>query len=252
VGISIEPTRQRFGAVVTGVDPGAVDEATARKLHDAWHEHLVLFFPGINLTEEQHVAFAGVFGDIAATSQSAEADRRGIPTHPEHPEILVLENKAPSVWHTDVTFTPAPPAGSLLVMRDCPPRGGDTLWSSLYTAYEALSEPVKRLLDGLAAVHGRPPMTSTATHPDIKEHPVTGRKMLYVNRYWTDHIDGVSGDESRGLLDMLFNVMERPDHTIRWQWSPGDAALWDNHATMHYACNDYTGRRLVNRVTIYR
>jgi taurine dioxygenase len=249
--LSIVPTRQRFGAIVTGLDASNIDTPTARKLHDAWHEHLVLFFPGINLTEDQHMALGRIFGEISATSQSADADRRGLPTHPDHPEILVLENKAPSVWHTDVTFTPNPPLGSLASMRDCPSRGGDTLWSSLYTAYEALSENMKQMLQGLNAVHGHAPTTSTATHPIIREHPRTGRKLLYVNRYWTHHIENLSPTESRGILDTLYTIMEQPDHIIRWQWNPGDAALWDNDATMHYACNDYAGRRLLNRVTIY-
>jgi taurine dioxygenase len=254
MALTIAALPQSLGATVTGLDPSAgIDDDLARELRAAWSEHLVLFFPGLHLTDEQHLALGRVFGDLAATSQKDD-DYRTQRSFGPNGEILVLDGaeQRANAWHTDVTFTEHPPAGALLSMQSCPARGGDTLWSNQYAAYEALAEPVKQLIDGLTATHGRPGMTGMSSHPMVRTHPVTGRKALFVNRGWTSRIDGFSVIESQGILQMLWAHSEKPEFTVRWSWTPGDAALWDNRCTQHYAVDDYgTETRVLHRVTIY-
>lgn len=212
MALTIEPLPQALGARVTGLDPAApIDAALEAELRAAWAEHLVLFFPGLGLTDEQHIRLGSVFGALAATSQSDDdyrtKDKRG-----PNGEILVLDGakERANAWHTDVTFTAHPPIGSLLSMQVCPTRGGDTTWANQIAAYEALSTPVRAFLDGLTATHGRPGLTGMSSHPMVVTHPVTGRRALYVNRGWTARIDGLSQIESQGILQMLFAHSEKP------------------------------------------
>jgi taurine dioxygenase len=253
--LTVTPLPQALGATVEGLDPHHLDDAVVEQLLAAWHENLVLFFPGIHLDEAAHVALGSVFGRLAATS-AGDDDHRGKETLGPNGEILVLDGSRPqdraSTWHTDVTFTPQAPIGSLLAMQESPAKGGDTLWSNQYVAYEALSPAIRELVDGLEAVHGRPGLTGTTTHPVVVTHPVTGRRALYVNRGWTTQILGLSQIEGRHLLSMLCEHAERPEFSLRWTWATGDAALWDNRCTMHYAVDDYgDAPRRLHRVTIY-
>jgi taurine dioxygenase len=260
MGMNITPMRAALGAVVEGLDVTVeVDSQTAAELVKAWHDHQVLFFPQLNLSPAQQVAFAGVFGPrLAATTESGK-DYRNTGTLDEggFPEILILDSskgafQATNVWHTDVTFTDQPPIGSLFCMETPAPSGGDTMWSSQRAAYAALSEPIKQLLGGLTAVHGRPPLTNTSVHPVVKHHSGNGTPHLFVNRGWTNAIKGLSAIEARHLLNMLVEHSERPEFQIRWQWQAGDAVLWDNRCTMHYAVYDYGSEyRYARRVTIY-
>lgn len=262
--LRIDRLRGALGATVHGLDVDAISAETdgplAAELRRAWAEHLVLFFPGIHLTPAQQVCLAGVFGPRLAATTEIGADYRNTPTMADDgfPQILLLDTArgqvraATNVWHTDVTFIEHPPIGSLFAMEVAAASGGDTMWSNQYLSYEGLSAPVRRLVDGLEAVHGRPPMTSTATHPAVKVHPETGRTHLNVNRGWTTSLKGISSVESRHLLDLLFERSERPENQVRWQWTSGDAALWDNRCTMHYAVDDYgSEHRRARRVTIY-
>jgi taurine dioxygenase len=253
---TVTPLPQALGAVVEGLDlDGGLDDATVGRLRQAWFENQVLLFPGLKLSEAHHIALGSVFGSLAATS-TADDDQRGHETRGPNGEVLVLDGSRPAdranAWHTDVTFTAHPPVGSLLSMQACPAKGGDTLWSSQYAAYEALSPAIRDLVDGLDAVHGRHGLTGLTTHPMVTTHPETGRRALFVNRGWTTQVVGLSAIESRGLLDMLFAHTERPEFQVRWTWKPGDAALWDNRCTMHYAVNDYgDATRVLHRVTIH-
>ncbi len=256
--ITVTPLPQALGAVVEGLDVGAgLDAAAVEQLRAAWYENLVLFFPGIHLSEEEHIALGSVFGRLAATTTGDEDGRRARQeVRGPNGEVLVLdgsrrENRA-DMWHTDVTFAEHPPIGSLLSMQVCPSKGGDTIWSNQYLAYETLSPPLRSLVDGLDAVHGRPGLTGSSTHPVVVTHPGTGRRALFVNRGWTASIVGLTHIESRNLLHLLYEHAERPELCVRWTWSPGDAALWDNRCTMHYAVNDYgTAERVLHRVTIH-
>jgi taurine dioxygenase len=254
--LDVKRLPQALGAVVSGLDLSHGMRAdVGDALRSAWREHLVLFFPDLRLDDDQHIALGSLFGHLAATATDKKEDRRGHETQGPNGEVLVLdgsrrEDRA-DTWHTDVTFTAKPPIGSLLAMKVCPPRGGDTMWSNQYAAYEGLAEPVRRFVDGLEAVHGSV-QTGSTTHPLVTTHPETGRRALFVNRGWTRQVVGLSKIESDGVLNMLFAHAERSEFVVRWTWSAGDAALWDNRCTMHYAVNDYgEAPRRLHRVTIY-
>lgn len=262
MALTVKPLSACLGAIVHGVDASEFHNTPSPQLiadiHKLWMEHLVLFFPGLDLDERKQVNFGKAFGALAATSQENTDFRVEELTSPEgFPEILVLDSSLKSftpsnIWHTDVTFARNPPIGSLLSMRVHTARGGDTLFSSQYAAYETLSTPIQTLIHGLEAIHGRPPETGTSTHPVVKTHTVTGRPALFVNRDWTSEIVGLSPIESRHILEMLFEHAERPENTTRWSWSSGDVALWDNRCTMHYAIYAYgAARRRIHRVVIY-
>ena len=251
-----------LGAAVTGISRDEFLDSPSPQLIEEierlWMEHQALFFPGLDLDERRQVNFGRALGPIAATSRGGDDFRTDENTSPSgYPEILVLDSTLQSftpsnIWHTDVTFVQNPPIGSLLSMRVHTARGGDTLFSSQYEAYETLSAPIQKLIYQLNGVHGRPPETGTSIHPVVKIHPVTGRPALFVNRDWTKEILEMSPIESKHLLELLFEHAERPENTVRWSWSPGDAALWDNRCTMHYAIYAYgTAHRRIHRVVIY-
>lgn len=254
--LAVTPLPQALGATVGGLDLSAgVTDELVEQLTRAWHENLVLFFPQLHLSEDEHLALGSAFGRLAATSDAGD-DHRTQSTLGPHGEILVLDASTPqgraNAWHTDVTFTSPPPKGALLSMRVAPGKGGDTLWSNQYAAYEALSPRIRELVDDLEAIHGRPGLTETTTHPMVVTHPGTGRRALFVNRGWTTRVVGLSDLESRHLLALLCDHAEKPEFSVRWTWQPGDAALWDNRCTMHYAVNDYgDAARVLHRVTIY-
>lgn len=256
MALTITPLPSVLGATVTGLDVGnGLSDDVVARLHDAWSDHLVLFFPRLGLSLDEHIALGEAFGRLAATTTGDE-DYRGQPTIGPNGEVLILDASTPqgraNAWHTDVTFAVTPPNGALLSMQICPEVGGDTLWSNQYRAYDALSPETKELIDGLEAVHGRPGMTAQNSHPMVKVHPVTGRKALFVNRGWTTGIVGMDENEARPLLEALFHHAEKPEFNTRWHWTTGDAALWDNRCTMHYAVNDYEeAPRILHRVTIY-
>lgn len=254
--LTITPLPQALGATVTGLDlSGGVRDEDFERLHAAWLENLVLFFPGQHLTTEQHIELGSRFGRLAATTTSNDDYRNQKKLGPNG-EVLVLDAAEPqgraNAWHTDVTFTATPPKGSLLSMLVCPDKGGDTIWTNQYAAYEALHPAVRTMVDGLEAVHGRPGMTGSSVHPMVVTHPETGRRALFVNRGWTTRIEGMQNELSNGILAALFDHTERPEFSVRWTWTAGDAAMWDNRVTMHYAVNDYgDATRILHRVTIH-
>ena len=251
--IRVRQLPQSLGATVEGIDTAnGIDAETAREIESAWYEHLVLFFPGLHLSQEQHIAMGSHFGDLSAVSPLKD-DYRNLKKIGPNGEILVLDgaDRRADVWHSDVSFTKVPPIGSILSMKVCPDRGGDTMWSNQYAAYEKLSPSLRSLVDGLQAEHGRS-TTGSSVHPVVLHHPVTGRPALYVSRGFTARILGMSAIESEGLLAMLYRHCEQPEFQVRWSWHAGDAAMWDNRCTMHYAVNDYgDAPRVIHRVTIY-
>ena len=262
--IAISPLPGALGAVVEGLEVAKLsDDALAEiavDLKAAWAEHLVLFFPGANLAPIDQMRMARLFGNHIAATTEAGGDYRNAPSLRDEgfPEILVLDTelkldpRQTAVWHTDVTFTDNPPIGSLFVMEIAAKSGGDTMWSNQIKAYKSLSAPIQEFISGLSANHGRPPQTGTSVHPMVREHHVTGEKALFVNRGWTNSIVGLKPLESMYLLETINQTAERPELQIRWKWTSGDAALWDNRYTMHYAVNDYHGqRRRARRATIY-
>jgi taurine dioxygenase len=210
-------------------------------------EHLVIFFPDQQLDPEQHRAFASTWGEMEIHPYLSKVD--GIP------EVIVLEGAVADMWHTDVTFSDRPPVMSILNMVAAAPVGGDTMWSNQYAAYEALSAPVRELLDGLTALHtartyGQP--ENQAEHPAVRVHPETGRRCLYVNGQFTERFPQLSRDESDMLLGFLVRHMGQPKFTVRYRWTTGTVAIWDNRCTQHFVVNDIDddATRVINRVTI--
>jgi len=194
-------------------------------------------------------------------------------TTSDRPEILVLDQVAPKgegadSWHADNTYMETPPMASILQALVLPDVGGDTCWSSMAAAFEALSAPMQRMLLELSAVHSLELMVertkhvanaslrdAVATwppvvHPVVRVHPESGRRMLNVNSNWTSHIVELSRQESRALLDFLFDHVRSPDFQIRFRWEVGSVAFWDNRAVQHYAVPDYSERRVMQRITL--
>lgn len=238
-----------IGAEVHGVRLAELDDDGFAELRAHWHEHLVLFFPDQHLTADAHVALGRRFGEPEIHPFIAKLDD-------EHPEIVVIgSDLRADVFHTDVTFSPAPPLASVLHARTMPASGGDTIFTNQYLAYEGLSTPLREMLDGLTAVHsasvfGHPEIR--AEHPVVRLHPETGRRALFVNRQFTSHIPQLRRPESDALLAFLCSWSEEPPLQCRYRWSPGTVGIWDNRCTQHFAVNDYDVGvdRRIERVTI--
>jgi len=261
----------KTGAIVTGVDltkPVSADDL--KIIEQGLLEHQILFFRDQPVTPQQQCDFARFFGDLHIHPI--------YPLLPELPEIMVIDTHEGFLpdndnWHTDVTFSQTPPLAGILAAKQLPSVGGDTLWANTVAAYEALSAPIQKLLDGLTAVHSVSksfPPSRWANDPDTKEryeravakhppvnhpvvrtHPVTGKKGLFVNHGFTTRINGLSDAESDHLLAFLFAHVSRPEFTIRWNWQVNDIAFWDNRITQHYAVADYLPeRRIMHRATV--
>ncbi|MDH4144684.1 MAG: TauD/TfdA family dioxygenase [Acidimicrobiia bacterium] len=247
--MTVEPLAGALGAEVAGVDlrsPSAADLAT---IEDLLLRHHVLFFPGQQLDIESHVALGRHFGPLAGHPHLENP----FSDHPEIFELAASKGGVADEWHTDLTFMHQPSVMSILHMVTCPDRGGDTLWSNLHLAYEALSQPLQELCDGLSALHDAHPhdrADAMTIHPVVRVHPVTGRKALYVNRHFTRRIVEMSHAESEMLLRHLTRFVTEERFTVRYRWSPGTIAMWDNRCTQHCVLNDFVGERLIQRVTV--
>jgi len=269
--IAVEPVSGTVGAVVRGVDLSRpLDDAVLAEVTQAFLTHHVLFFHDQELSPEAQLQFGRSFGELD-THPFVE----GMDDHPEIIEIVTEPDDRLNFgggWHSDVTFLEEPDMGSILYALEVPPFGGDTLFADQHAAYEALSDTMKDLLDGLVAKHSAGPQyaeggystlsrsmrTKPMTHADrivlhplVRTHPDTGRKALYVNRAFTVGIKGMRADESAALLGFLFDHAVREPFTCRFRWSPGSVAMWDNRSVQHYALFDYRGhRRHMRRITV--
>jgi len=257
--------------VVRGVDlSGPLDGAVVAEVRRAFLAHHVLFFDAQDLSPEAQLRFGRYFGDLD-THPFVE----GMDSHPELIEIVTEPDDRLNFgggWHSDVTFLEEPDMGSILYAVDVPPFGGDTLFANQHAAYEALSDTMKALLDGLVAKHSAGPQFSeggystrsrsmrtkpmrhadrVVRHPLVRTHPETGKKALYVNPAFTVGIEGMRPDESKALLGFLLDHAVREPFTCRFRWSPGSVAMWDNRSVQHYALFDYRGhRRRMRRITV--
>lgn len=255
------------GATIDGVDLGApLDAGTLDVIRQALFEHGVLFFPGQTASVEGLWAFLRNFGAPQKDdSFGADTDR------PEDVKEADFSRtrRGTSAWHADSTFLEKPPKITLLRLLRGPPFGGDTCWASMVAAYEALSRPMRDMLDGLSAVHsvsravaglGEYGAAFTAAfgklhaheqaHPVVQVHPETGRKALFVTESATTRILELEPAESRHVLDLLFAHVRSPDFSLRWRWSPNDVAVWDNRVVQHYAVPDYSDPRVVQRIVV--
>ena len=257
-----------LGAEISGVDlsrPLGKDELL--ELRKLWLEHLVVFFRDQPLSEEQYMAFSLQFGEPVEYPLV-----KGLPRFPRIIEVKKLEHERVAfggIWHSDTAYLQRPPMASMLLAREVPPHGGDTLFANMYAAYEGLSDGLKALLSGLKAVNsstkadasktredriksdGTDKSDFTAEHPVVRTHPETGRKALYVNPGHTVRFAGWTEEESKSLLEFLYKTQQLPEYTCRFSWQPGSIALWDNRCAQHNPVNDYHGyRRVMHRITL--
>jgi taurine dioxygenase len=238
-----------LGAEITGIRLADASDADIALIRQLLVDNMVLFFPGQSPTVEEHTQFGRHFGPLEGHPNLT--DNTKLP-----PEIFELRASAGGVadeWHTDLTCTDIPAVMSILHMVTCPDHGGDTMWANLTAAYDELSEPMQSLCEGLTALHdahahGHP--ERTAIHPVVRVHPETGRKALYVNEHFTRRIVEMNATESATLLPMLTRWVANPRFTVRYHWTPGTIAMWDNRATQHFVLNDFVGERVIQRVTV--
>jgi taurine dioxygenase len=252
----VRPVGGLIGAEIFGLDLSRnYPDATYQAVRRAWCEYGVIFFRDQRLTEEQRERFARRFGDIQLVQElRKEPDQR--------------RNVGES-WHVDMTMREDPPMGTMLFAQECPSKGGDTLFTGLVPAYEALSDGLKRTLLPMRAVHANvrklgpsyertsPPEPSISEydaaegvlHPVVARHPETGRNVLYINPEYTARFEGWTRRESLPLLRYLFEHGSRAEFCTRFRWQPGSIAFWDNRQVWHMAVNDYHGmRRVMNRI----
>ena len=268
--IEVTPLAGAVGALISGVRlSAALDAAVIAEIRTAWLAHGVVFFRDQPLPAGEFQAFAERFGEVIEYPFV-----KGIEGHPMIIPVLKLpheRNNFGGIWHTDTAYLPQPPMATMLIAREVPPYGGDTLFASGYAAFEALSLTLQSVLLALKGVNtsSKADVTKTredrikeaptekskqdfvAEHPVVRTHPETGRKSIYVNFGHTARFVGMTEEESKPLLDFLFQHVCRPEFTCRFSWQVGSIALWDNRCTLHNPVNDYHGfKRLMHRVTL--
>jgi len=268
--VRIEPVTAAIGAQVHDVTlSGKLEPEVLDEIYGALNKYLVLFFRDQDLSPEGHYEFGKTFGELAQPH----------PVYPHLPgfdRVVLLENdgdRPPDTddWHTDLTFQAKTPFLSILHAREVPETGGDTLWTNMYRAFDTLSPEIQQLVSRLHAVHDMGAFRNdylgddhdiealnaglmqmgSAVHPVAPKHPVTGKQLLFVNRSFTQHIVGMLKAESDRLLEYLFSHIDTPNNQVRFRWSNGAVAMWDNRCTQHFAVADYLPNyRRMHRVIV--
>ena len=273
--VTVEPIAGACGAVVGGIDLAVdLDDAVIAEIRRAVLDHQVVFFRGQSLAPERQVAFSRRFGPFSPVPF--------IEPVAGNPEVIAVAREAEesqgftfgSLWHSDFSFLPEPPFGSILHALEVPPYGGDTLWANQVLAFRSLSPGMQAMLEGLTGIHsavnayspkmqaihdsfsGMTVRTDDAAnavqqHPVVRVHGETGRKALFVSAQYTIGLDGFAPHEAKPILDFLFAHAVRPEFSCRWRWERGDVAFWDNRCLQHMAMADFTGhRRALHRTTV--
>jgi len=266
--LEVTPLTAAIGAELSGVDlRQELPDKTVAAIRQALLVHLVVFFRGQALSDEEHLALALRFGPLSVPPLATR--------YQDRPTVTVLDQVSPrgegaDEWHSDNTFMPNPPMGSILRAVQLPAVGGDTCFASMYAAYETLSPPLRSLVEGLRAVHDitKPMQKAIAAghtnlamaemqerwppveHPVVVTHPETGRQALFVNRNSTTRLVGVTDRENDVLLPFLLDHVRSPEFQCRFHWEPDSVAFWDNRCVQHYAVADYGERRVMHRVTV--
>ncbi len=269
--LRVKPVAGALGALISGVDlREAISADLAAEVRQALLQHQVIFLRDQDLTPAQFLRFARAMGTPVEYPFV-----KGIEGYPEIIEVKKLEHERTNfggVWHTDTAYLEQPPMGSMLLARELPPYGGDTLFANQYLAFESLSPTLQSILAGLRAVNSsaKADVSKTredrikggdgrddarqeynAEHPVVRTHPETGRRSLYVNVAHTVRFVGMTEEESAPLLQYLHQHQVRPEFTCRFAWEPGSLAFWDNRCALHNPVNDYHGfRRLMHRITL--
>lgn len=270
MAIEIRPIAGALGAEILGIDLArSLNAGTVAVLHQALLDHLVVFFRDQDITPAQQIELARWFGTPVEYPFV-----HGLPDYPIITPILKQAHERVNfggVWHADTTYQERPPIGTILVARELPPFGGDTLFANQYQALETLSPALQRMLEGLRSISSsnradvsrtredrvrdagtaKAKEVLTAEHPVVRTHPETGRKSLFISTAHTERFAGMTVEESAGMLRFLFQHQVRPEFTCRFRWQPGSIAFWDNRCTLHNPINDYHGhRRLLHRITL--
>jgi taurine dioxygenase len=275
--LRITPLTAVIGAEVEGVDiASGLDDEVLRRLREALVEHQVVFFRDQKLSLVNLEKFSAGFGPLLRVPYVDPVEG--------HPNIIAVLKEAEEIgistfggeWHSDFSYLETPPALTVLYAEEVPPGRGDTIWTSMYAAYEGLSDGLRRKLDGMRAMHsghvygakrprsarmrtsqsitisrGNPEADTERPHPAVRLHPESGRRALFLNPIYTTRFEGMEEAESRALLDALYAHATRPEYGCRFRWRRGSVAVWDNRCTMHVAVNDYDGyRRLLYRTTV--
>ena len=268
--IKVRKIAGALGAEISGIDLSQdITDDLAKKIRQVFLDNGVIFIKNQALTSQQFLNFAKKMGNPVEYPFV-----KGLEGFPEIIEVKKLEHEKHNfggVWHSDTTYLDCPPMGSMLLSKEIPPYGGDTLFACQYAAYEALSGTMQRMLDGLKGISSSSkadvsktredriksdgnesaPKSFTNSHPLIRTHPETGRKALYVNVAHTIGIEGLTDAESAPLLSFLFEHQVKPEFTCRWVWEPNCLAFWDNRCTQHNPINDYHGfKRILHRITL--
>ena len=268
--MKLTPMAPRCGVEISGVQLADCTDEEMAAIKEAIYEHGVAVFRDQEFSPEDHIRFGKRWGGIDVNNY--------FPLQEEFNEIAVVKKEADEqtniggAWHTDHSYDQIPAMGSVLVARELPPHGGDTLWAHMGAAYDALPDDIKEQIEGLEAFHTADhvykadglyaqtdmgknlrgqDLKTGAIHPVIIRHPQTGRKLLYVNGGFTIHFVGQTREESLPLLQTLLDAALKADNQCRLQWKPGTVAIWDNRTTWHNAMNDYQGhRREMHRITL--
>jgi taurine dioxygenase len=267
--IQYTPLSGAIGAEIHGIDLARAIDAEIAEIRQIWLAHNVVFFRDQTLPPADFLALARRFG-----TPIEYPFVKGIEGFAEIIPVLKLPHEKVNfggIWHSDTTYLEQPPAATMLVAREIPTHGGDTLFANMYMAYETLSPGMKQLLEGLRFISSsaKADVSRTredrikdsaradakqlyeATHPVVRTHPETGRKALYVNTAHALRFENMTAEESAPLLDYLCQHAIRPEFTCRFRWSPGALALWDNRCTLHNPVNDYHGQlRSMHRITL--
>lgn len=262
--VRLRPVTPFIGAEIEGVDLASPTPAQIDELKRALLERKVLFFRDQHhLTAHQHRDFAAHWGELEVHPLLDQGAIPEVVRFDRGEDNPGMEN----IWHVDVSWQQRPPLGSVLRAIDVPDAGGDTLWSDMGNAYDALPQELRDRIDGLTATHDFTPSFGLGMspeklaemkekyppqhHPVVRTHPETGRRTLFVNSLFTTGIDGVAPEEGEALLRRLLDQVKMPDFQVRLRWAPGTVAFWDNRATQHYACSDYfPNRRVMERVAV--
>ncbi|PWV95712.1 taurine dioxygenase [Paenibacillus cellulosilyticus] len=261
---TVKPLGPIIGAEIEGVDLSQpVGPELQAEIRRAFLEYKVLFFRNQDITNEQHLAFAKLWGELEKHPFLPQGNSEEVTRFAKDKNVTGMEN----IWHTDVTWRVNPAFGSVLRLSEVPPFGGDTLWSDQAAAYDNLPDEVKERIEGLTAIHDFTPSFGraltperlaekqiefpAAEHPVVRTHPETGRKTLFVNAAFTIRIVGLEPEESEELLQYLFAQSKIPEYQVRFHWEKNSIAFWDNRATQHYAVSDYFPNvRIAERVSI--
>jgi len=268
--IDVRPISGSVGAEISGFDlSGEVGDETIAAIRKAWLDHCVIFFREQNLPPARFLTFAKRFGEVIEYPFI-----KGLEAYPEIIPVVKLEHEKTNfggIWHSDTAYLETPPMATMLVAREVPPHGGDTMFANTYLAYETLSDGMKKMLDGLVGINTSAKADASRTredrvkamvrpdvkqeyvgeHPVVRTHPETGRKALYVNSGHTSRFRDMTVAESQPILEFLFQHQIKPEFTCRFNWRPGSIAFWDNRCALHFPINDYHGyRRVMHRITL--